>query len=423
MKLLTASLICLVLLTTLGLGWVFDKTYENLQPQLVPIDATTAAEQIGQQLAQVIDQNPSPQLAVQQNKTGYHLQLLAMDELGLPLELQQQLKQGQVLLLETQQGLGFHYWLERHQQVLVLHTPHLSRNQQNSPINFAFTLAFYLVLILIFTLWIRPLIKQLMALRDASKALGEGKLDKRIKQSSISYIRDIEQEFDRMAARIQQLVEDVKLLSTGVSHDLRTPLARLHLGLDTLEEVEDPTHRHKLQQRLSRDLDEMTQLVESILSYARLEQNRLQLNKQKLNLVSLLQKQADKIACTGAELVFHHPEQVIEVIADANYLQMLFTNLLQNALNYGQGKIQLTVQTEQNKVQILVEDNGPGIKPELRDSICKPFVRGEKQHNQGYGFGLAIVSRILEWHDGELKIEQSPALGGACFVITFPYNS
>jgi len=423
MKFLSASLICLVLVTTLGLGWVFDTAYEHLQPRSNYIDATATAEKIGLQVAKLLDENTHSKLSSLTQDSDFQFDLLPLDELALPQALRQQLLAGQNLLLETQQGLGFHYWLPKHQQILRLNTPALSRNQQDSPIKFVFTLAFYLVLILLFLIWVRPLIKQLLALRDASKALGEGKLDRRLQQSSISYIRDIEREFDRMAERVQQLVEDVKLISNSVSHDLRTPLARLRLGLDTLEEVEDPLHRQKLQQRISSDLDDMTQLVENILSYARMEQNRLQLNKQEIDLTQLLQQLVNKFHGDNVTIVFKHPEQSVHFVGDINYIHMLLTNLLQNAINYGSGDIQLTLALEKQQLDLYVEDNGPGIKPELRDKIIKPFVRGEQQDNQGYGFGLAIVCRILEWHQGKLAISQSKQLGGACFHISLPKSA
>jgi two-component system OmpR family sensor kinase len=95
-----------------------------------------------------------------------------------------------------------------------------------------------------------------MALRLAAKSFGEGKLDERITPSSISYIRDIELEFNQMAKRIDNLVSDVKMLSTAVSHDLRTPLARIRFGIDTIQEVDDKTLRNELEAQLSDDVDE-----------------------------------------------------------------------------------------------------------------------------------------------------------------------
>ncbi len=160
------------------------------------------------------------------------------------------------MIIETINNMAYHYLLPAKKQILILRTPILNSKNSYSVTQYIWTAAFYLILVFIFFLWSSPLVKQLMALRLAAKSFGEGKLDERITPSSISYIRDIELEFNQMAKRIDNLVSDVKMLSTAVSHDLRTPLARIRFGIDTIQEVDDKTLRNELEAQLSDDVDE-----------------------------------------------------------------------------------------------------------------------------------------------------------------------
>jgi two-component system OmpR family sensor kinase len=112
----------------------------------------------------------------------------------------------------------------------------------------------------------------------------------------------------------------------------------------------------------------------------------------------------------------------IAVDGDPAYLMILINNVLQNALNYGHSKIVVSIKTVENSIVLTVEDDGEGIAFEDRVKIVKPFIRGNdsEQSVKGYGMGLAIVTRILQWHQGSLAIGESNLLGGAEFKITLP---
>ena len=184
-------------------------------------------------------------------------------------------------------------------------------------------------------LWLYPLAKRLMTLRQTAKSFGEGNLNQRIDVGSISYIRDLELEFNRMAQRIDDLVSDIKLLSSAVSHDLRTPLARIRFGIDTIQEEDDPVLRKKFEQRISDNVDEMVDLVESLLSYARLDQTLITLNKAPVDFLTLAKYLLLKIkAKMTLTLILHAPKQKVMVDGDLSYLMVLMSNLLQNAYQY-----------------------------------------------------------------------------------------
>ena len=135
----------------------------------------------------------------------------------------------------------------------------------------------------------------MQALTTAAKAFGEGRLDQRVQTHRHSYLHDIECEFNNMAKRIQNLVADNKLLSSAVSHDLRTPLARLRFGIDALDETGDEQTRKQYLERISADLTSMEQLVEVLLEYARLDKELADLPLQNIDIVSLIAGRIDAL--------------------------------------------------------------------------------------------------------------------------------
>lgn len=427
MRILVVSLVTVVVLATISLGWLFDQVYQQYSDSKVQPTTVDIFEELGLDFAKALDNATNSEMMLSYwPKSGlYAVSLNSLGSTVLPDELFQKLKRNEVVVLETKDTLLFHYLLKNKQQILVLEAPQLSNSSGYSNEQYILTLSFYVFLILLFLIWAYPLLKQLSSLRKAAKAFGNGELDQRMTSKSISYIRDIEIEFNNMATRIKNLVGDVKLLSTAVSHDLRTPLARIRFGLDTLEEVDDDVLRSKLQLKLSEDVDEMTSLVESLLSYARLDQHTLTLNKESIKLSLLINeciknKQSDQV-----KISFNCKVQNAFTVADRSFLKMAFNNIIQNAINYGKGVVNVTLDTDQSFVSISVCDNGMGVPKELRDQIVKPFVRGTKLESgyKGHGVGLAIVKRVIGWHNGHLNITDSAELSGATFTMMFPLNN
>ena len=355
------------------------------------------------------------------NIKQYSLIVQAAKESPLPQSLLAQIKRGEPVLLATSKSLSYHYFLPAKDEILILRSALLNKGA-NASTHYLWTTAFYLVLIAIFLLWAYPLVKQLLSLRAAARAFGEGKLDKRISLSSISYIHDIEVEFNNMAQRIESLIGDVKLLSTAVSHDLRTPLARIRFGIDTLQEVEELTLRQELEQQLGDDVDDMTSLVETLLNYARLDQNMVEIQKAPVNLSELIQYCIKRKSANNLTIAFINKSSHRLVLADNKYLTMVLNNLLQNAINYGRGQVLVELSHHSHNTIISISDDGNGIPAEQRENIIKPFFRAKNSLNQvkGHGIGLAIVKRILDWHNATLTIANATELSGSKFTIKLP---
>jgi two-component system OmpR family sensor kinase len=440
MRNLTLSLVAVVLIATIGLGWMFDGIYnqylnqginQNLEQSHQVINEQRSAidtlEQVGIHLSIALSgiDNRQEFIETWPSEGSLSLHLKPLTNFPLPQALLTDLTAGQPLLLETDDSIAMYFYLQRTDELLVLTTVPLAVNQSNSFLPILLTSLFYLAVLLLMLLWLYPLMKRLMTLRQTAKSFGEGNLNQRIDVGSISYIRDLELEFNRMAQRIDDLVTDIKLLSSAVSHDLRTPLARIRFGIDTIQEEDDPVLRKRFERRISDNVDEMVDLVESLLRYARLDQTLITLNKAPVDFLTLTERCIKNKSQDYIKLTYHRPNKLAFVEGDHSYLVILMSNLLQNAHQYCQRQICVEVTENSENITITVSDDGLGIPTEQRKKIIKPFIRGEGTENKvkGYGMGLAIVKRIVEWHHGDLTIENCPKLKGAQFIVTLPKMS
>jgi len=420
MKKLILSLVLIVIFSIIGLGWGLDNLFAQYQTKN-EADELKPYKQITTALAQTLDKQSDIHAFVNQWQISNDLKLSLLDlkVFPLPQSLQKRFNLGEPLTLESDNHILIHVILPEHQQVLILTLPQTINEQDNSQLQLIFTSIFYIALLLILFIWLYPLIKHLRQLGITAKAFGEGHLEQRILIDKTSYIANIEVEFNKMAQRIETLINDNQLLGNAVSHDLRTPLARLRFGIEALEETKNPSLREKYQKHISRDIDEMEKLVAVLLNYARLEQAMVAIDKREVALQDVITDCINAITPKGITIEFI-PEDRITIMADINYLSMLINNLLSNATQYANKKICIKVVSIDNSYKLIVADDGQGIDETKRQEILKPFTRGDNiEGKQGFGMGLAIVSRIAQWHDATVNIDKCAELGGAEFSITF----
>ena len=429
MKKLTLSLIVAILTAIIFLGWGLDTFFNEYQEQK-DTDEYSAYRKIIAPLANTLDKtdNFAQFVTTWQNQNQQQLTLTPLAEFPLPVSLRDNFSQGEPLVLESEELITVNQLLLSQQQVLTLNIQQHSKQEGNLTLQVALTTVFYAGILLCVFIWLYPLIKRLRLLRSTAKNFGEGDFSERIHISSTSYIVDIENEFNRMAEKIETLVEDNKLLSNAVSHDLRTPLARLRFGIEALSETNKPETKEKYIQHLSQDIQEMENLVGVLLDYARLDQKMINVERLPLNLNTLIEGCARNLTSSDSSAVSIDVSGLskIQIIIDGNenYLSMLINNLLSNAQRYAVKHVRITTKQTTTSLIMCVSDDGPGIPVEKRGEIFKPFIRGENQIEQkGYGMGLAIVARIAVWHGAHVVISQSDELGGAKFTITFKrYN-
>ena len=421
MSRLTYSLIFVLFLSTIGLSWLLDNLYQFTETEKQDIDKVKLFEQLGENIALSIKtlENAEPFIKQWQANHQYQLNQHPLAELALPDSLLNEIKSQHFLLLTTDSQLSY-YYLISDQQVIELSAPITLFDPSIDNRHYFYTALFYLLLLLAFLAWAYPLLKQLNRLQSAAKAFGAGKLSKRVQLHPLSYVSEIEQEFNHMAQRIEDLISDVKLLGNAVSHELRTPLARIRFGLDTLAEEDDPKQRQHYQAKINENLDEMTQLVESLLSYARLEQTMVNLSFQKVDVIALINNVIQSYQNEATAITFSPSISQAFINGDERFLTILLNNLVTNALRYGNGRAYIELAKSSHKLIISIHDDGSGIPENEQANIFKPFIRAAGKKSQGFGLGLAIAKRIVDWHKGQITVSSSKQLTGAQFNITFP---
>jgi len=286
---LSLSLLLVVLIGVFGVGVALDELFERYQA-----DTTTPHSEIqsfGQGLADLLDNGGALNDVVDAwpVDSPYSLRLDSIDDSAFPDVLSNQLMSEGVVTLGSEDGLSFHFYLDEQDKVLSIQTS-LMEDGNDSTLSWLLTVLFYLATLLLLLLWLRPLLHRHRILRQSTKAFGEGQLDSRIDTRGVSYIQDIEHSFNQMADRIQQLVEDNKMLTSAVSHDLRTPLARLRFGVDTLSNTASEASKTAYLERINDDLKEMESLVESLLRYAQLDNVLEDVDRQDMDIVLLIEE-------------------------------------------------------------------------------------------------------------------------------------
>ena len=210
-------------------------------------------------------------------------------------------------------------------------------------------------------------------------------------------IRLLAKALNRMRERITALIDDRTKMLAAISHDLRTPITRMRLRA---EFIEDETHRH----RMLRDLDQMRSMLESVLSFLR---NDRKLEEMTLvDIASTLQLVTDQFADMGHKVSYEGPQHAM-AIARPGDLHRSITNLVENAVRFG-GQVTVRLAATPDTLTIDVEDDGPGISDAHKASVLEPFVRGDDARNmdeaEGFGLGLSIANAIVLAHGGTLSL-------------------
>ncbi|KAF7764728.1 two-component system, OmpR family, sensor histidine kinase RstB [Pseudoalteromonas citrea] len=344
------------------------------------------------------------------------VETLSSDDVAWLPEQMAALQQGDVITTFTEQGNALLTFRINGGDELAQLGPFLPASNALAK-KYLFKLLSFAVLGLLLVLWLRPLWLDLMQLKRVTAQLAQGQLDISIQPSKFSAISNLTSQFHAMATKVASLMSDQKQLVNAVSHELRTPLARLKFALAMLA-AKDP----KEVQAMSQDVQEMELLIDEMLGYARLEIAAESLEYHFFDFSALVQCQIDKLQRTNSKDLHVALSPNIQLYADQHYIARVVQNLLQNACKYGKSKVHITLLVNHDEVELHVEDDGAGINPEDRNKVFAPFVRVDRSRNKasgGFGLGLAIVQKILTWHNGRCEINTSE-LGGAQFVMYLP---
>jgi signal transduction histidine kinase len=217
-----------------------------------------------------------------------------------------------------------------------------------------------------------------------------------------------------MQQRIRLFVQERMQMIAAISHDLKTPLTRLQLRTDF---IEDETQRQKALD----DLKEMQVILDSTLSFAK-EQSNNEARTQ-VDFAVLVQSLCDDYTDTGHAVHYHGPEHLTYHCAPVSIRRAL-SNIINNAIQYGsQAKVELRQDAKQ--ITIGVTDNGQGIPENQREQVFSPFYRMEKSRNRGTGgtgLGLAVARTVVRQHGGDIELNDAQS-GGLLVTITLPLQN
>lgn len=270
-------------------------------------------------------------------------------------------------------------------------------------------------------LWSRSHWQGLQALSRVADEFGSGKLTARAQMKPSDTAYPLAERINHMADRIEDLLEAQKSLLHSVSHELRTPIARLEFALELLDaRAKDPDLSKRIG-AMEGDLRELNALVNELLDMSKLDSAR-NLQAAPTELAPLLRECTQMLPPSPHALDCTVADDLGELELDARLLARAVCNLLRNAQKYATGRILLSASRSADAVEIVVDDDGPGIPVDERDKVFEPFYRLDRSRDRatgGFGLGLSITRKAVALHGGAVRVDGSP-LGGARFVITLP---
>ena len=255
-----------------------------------------------------------------------------------------------------------------------------------------------IILFVVALLFLKNQIKPIRKLAIAVDRFGKGKNIKDFKPSGAKEVRRVANAFKIMKERIENSITQRNKMFSSISHDIRTILTRMKLNLEL----------HKLNKSgLKKDLVEMEEMVEEYLKYAKGEEKE---KIQKINIVSLLNLIKKRYSKKN---IYFKNNKKINISVRPNSIKRCINNLLSNSLKFSKN-IEITCSRKNNYVEIIIDDDGPGIPKKERSKVLQPFYRVESSRNRdtgGIGLGITIATDIINNHGGNFFLEKSPLDG------------
>lgn len=309
-------------------------------------------------------------------------------------------------------------------QTMHLHLPRPASATWRAPFGFFWTLGLVAVAV---ALAIYPIVRRLThrleELRRSVERWGDGDLSTRMPVGGHDEVGFLATRFNKAAEQIETLIKTREALLTSqksllanASHELRSPLTRIRMGVELMGNTTSPLAREEI----SRNIAELDQLIDEILLASRLDAKEADLGT--VEPVDLVGLAAEECARTQAALDVEVSTVVVPGVA--KLLRRVVRNLLENARRYAKGDATLAIRTEGGEAVIRVNDRGPGVPEALSERIFEPFYRlpGASEREGGVGLGLALVKSITQRHGGTVRCFNRPE-GGACFEVRLPLEA
>ncbi|NHZ33256.1 HAMP domain-containing sensor histidine kinase [Massilia rubra] len=259
---------------------------------------------------------------------------------------------------------------------------------------------------------VRRLTRRLERLQASVETWGGGQLGTRVAVEGKDEVARLAKSFNQAAARIEALVGSQKSLLANASHELRSPLARIRMAVELMQEQAAPAIRDEL----NRNIGELDQLIDEVLLASRLDASAERARSdEQVDLAAIVAEE-----CTRVDATFD--AQALSVPGDARLLRRLVRNLLENAARYGAGtQVHASLRQERASLVLDICDSGPGVPEAQRERIFEPFYRvpGASESAGGVGLGLSLVRQIARHHGGDVRCLPGEP-GGCCFRVSLP---
>ncbi len=267
-----------------------------------------------------------------------------------------------------------------------------------------------LLLFLVATLFLRIQVRSIATLAQVAEDFGKG-INTPFKPYGSSEVRKAGLAFIKMKERIQKQISERTQMLAGVSHDLRTPLTRMRLQLAMLPDTPD-------NKEFIEDIGEMEKMLDGYLAFVSGEGGE---KNTFVDMNDLILSIINKFRNTKAMIRYSTNDQVSAIQGREQALKRAVTNIISNAFNYGK-TIAVALESNNNKLEISVDDDGPGIPEDKREEVFKAFYRIDESRNKetgGVGLGLSIARDIITSHGGKIELTDSE-LGGLRVLISIP---
>jgi signal transduction histidine kinase len=268
--------------------------------------------------------------------------------------------------------------------------------------------------------WIRRILRPIKWLSEGVERVGQGDLDHRVPVKSTDELRDLAEAFNQMTARLDHMLKANERLLVDVSHELRSPLARMRVALEFVADG-------KTRQSLVGDIDEVEAMVTEILETARLRHTGDRMVFAALDMTGLLAEVLPAFDHIAPGVRFAEAPQDAIVYGDASLIRIVLNNVISNGIKFSKESgrpVAVTVCQTPPHVIVRVRDNGGGIAPEDVAFIFEPFYRADKSRSRrtgGYGLGLSLCKTIMEAHKGRIEIHSHGQPGeGTTVSLFFP---
>jgi len=257
-----------------------------------------------------------------------------------------------------------------------------------------------LLLISIAIIFLKNQTRPIVNLAKAAERFGKGDFVSEIRPSGASEIRKAAYEFDRMAKRIERHLKQRSEMLSGISHDLRTPLTRLKLQLAMLSQKD-------ISVKMSKDINEMENMLNTYLQFAK---SQVQEDSVATNINKLFKEIVNEK--NNKNLHLNLSDEIV-LVARKNALKRCFNNIIENGLNYAKN-VYVNISNSTNRLNVFIDDDGPGIPIDQYKNVFKPFYRLDKSRNLNYsnvGLGMTIAEDIVRSHGGNIELNDSKYKG------------